>query len=531
MTALLPIVERELRVSARRAGVYRLRYVTGALAGLAAMASLVWAGSLSQFSMDPGRFLFEFVELLAFLSCLYAGLFSTVDALSRENREGTLGLLFLTRLRGHDIVLGKFAAHALRGGSMLLTFVPVLSVSFCLGGVTGAVFWGAVLALANWLFFALAVGILVSTLTRSEGRGLLCLLAIIAAPTLLGAGQMFWTRGSQIAPVYLVLNPLYTVFLAFDIEGSLVAWATMIDPSFKWSSLLAMHALGWLALALASFILPWRVKGEAAAHRPRAGGVAARPRSSSAKSVLMPSAPRGGSLALWVFFLGTGLFWWWNKSLWASYSVPRAAYPVFACVAIKLCLAWRATELMARERMHGGLEILLTSPISVGEILRRQYRSLLRSFFGPTVFVGAVLVAATLDQWGTGFDYLSGAGIGAVLTLALDFFFLPWIGLWRGLVARSVNSAFGQTAFFAFLLPWLPMVVFLTLVWYLIGEDFKPEFHYLLGAEMTSAAVFGIGIGLWAMAQSHDKFRTFAASPFGNAAAARDAGRRRPKSL
>ncbi|HVV71122.1 MAG TPA: ABC transporter permease, partial [Verrucomicrobiae bacterium] len=44
---------------------------------------------------------------------LLAGPLATVDCLSRERREGTLGLLFLTDLRSHDVVLGKTAAASL----------------------------------------------------------------------------------------------------------------------------------------------------------------------------------------------------------------------------------------------------------------------------------------------------------------------------------------------------------------------------------------------------------------------------------
>ncbi|HQU46125.1 MAG TPA: hypothetical protein PK867_25150, partial [Pirellulales bacterium] len=37
----------------------------------------------------------------------------TADCISSERREGTLGLLFLTDLRGHDVVLGKLVVAGL----------------------------------------------------------------------------------------------------------------------------------------------------------------------------------------------------------------------------------------------------------------------------------------------------------------------------------------------------------------------------------------------------------------------------------
>ena len=42
--------------------------------------------------------------------CLLSGVWFTADCLSEEKREGTLGLLFLTDLKGYDVVFGKLVA-------------------------------------------------------------------------------------------------------------------------------------------------------------------------------------------------------------------------------------------------------------------------------------------------------------------------------------------------------------------------------------------------------------------------------------
>ena len=64
---------------------------------------------------------------LGMLFCLFAGRRSSADCLSSEKREGTLGLLFLTDLKGYDIVLGKLAATSLNGFYSLLAAFPVPS--------------------------------------------------------------------------------------------------------------------------------------------------------------------------------------------------------------------------------------------------------------------------------------------------------------------------------------------------------------------------------------------------------------------
>src|SRR5262245_56944565 len=108
----LPIVERELRVRARRKWTYRFRL-------FAAVAAILFVGGMlvmSQGFSAPGRIgklMFVALAWAAFLYCLMEGARNTVDCLSEEKRAGTLGLLFLTDLRGHDVVLGKLMATSL----------------------------------------------------------------------------------------------------------------------------------------------------------------------------------------------------------------------------------------------------------------------------------------------------------------------------------------------------------------------------------------------------------------------------------
>src|SRR6186713_1567645 len=92
---------------------------------------LIWFFLLvtSPFLASPaqkGKMLFVAVGVLAFVFSLFSGVFLTADCLSHEKREGTLGLLFLTNLRGYDIVLGKLIATSLHAFYGLLAVVPLL---------------------------------------------------------------------------------------------------------------------------------------------------------------------------------------------------------------------------------------------------------------------------------------------------------------------------------------------------------------------------------------------------------------------
>ena len=102
----LPIVGRELRVAARKRSTFWLR-VAAALTAIV-IGSGFWL--MSQVSGDRaggmGNELFSVLTWLCLGAGLLSGLFFTSDCLSEEKREGTLGLRFLTDLRGYDVALG-----------------------------------------------------------------------------------------------------------------------------------------------------------------------------------------------------------------------------------------------------------------------------------------------------------------------------------------------------------------------------------------------------------------------------------------
>ena len=109
----LPVAERELRVASRRPGTSRTRVLGVLVALVVALLFLgLWAFDSSSFSgFSHGRTLFNVLIWLTFFAALASGLFLTADSISEEKREGTFGLLFLTDLRGYDVVLGKLLAY------------------------------------------------------------------------------------------------------------------------------------------------------------------------------------------------------------------------------------------------------------------------------------------------------------------------------------------------------------------------------------------------------------------------------------
>ena len=141
--SFLPIAERELRVAARLRSTFWVRIAAALVATIigGAFFVLINAAGFGAGGTNPGQVIFAVLTWISLAASLSAGLFFTSDCLSEEKREGTLGFLFLTDLRGYDVVFGKLLATSMRGFYGLLAVFPVLAITLLLGGVTGEQFW------------------------------------------------------------------------------------------------------------------------------------------------------------------------------------------------------------------------------------------------------------------------------------------------------------------------------------------------------------------------------------------------------
>ncbi len=184
---LKPIVERELGVTSRLAATYRNRIVAPlAVAGLA-VAKVLFNGPAGA-KVIAGADLFHTLLFLTVAFCVLEGVRKTADCLSQERREGTLGLLFLTHLKGGDIILGKLLSASLTSFYGLFAMMPILAWSLFLGGVTNGEVWRAGLAAASVLLFSLSTGVWVSSRSRSASNAMLGTL-FVAALFMGGAGE------------------------------------------------------------------------------------------------------------------------------------------------------------------------------------------------------------------------------------------------------------------------------------------------------------------------------------------------------
>ena len=446
---LLPIVERELRVASRRRWTYRGRYIA------AIIAVALGAGTLVTEQSRPGAWanghdLLTALAVLVFLYTALAGTQLTCDSLSRERREGTLGLLFLTDLRDYDVVLGKLAAGTLNACYGLLGVMPVLAVSLLLGGTTGGEFWRVGLVSANLLFFFACAGLLASALCRREQSAPLVAVGLVLHVVLAAPLLILWWRDGHPACDAGALWPGCPAY------GCLDAFAKpySTDAAGFWCNALVTHLYGWMFLLLACrrLRLTWRDEAAGAQTWPGSrgekwrgwtqGSIAAR---RALRNQLLQINPflfratrsRVGRFMPW-FFLGAMAAVWFVVSLVFHLAMfddlKNAATAVALHFAFKLWVAGDAYRCLAEDRRNGALELLLTTPLTGLEIVQGLRRSLWRQFTAPGAAVLAVdflfmLIAlhhstsVETSRFWIGF-YFAGA-----VFLLLDMSSLGWIGV------------------------------------------------------------------------------------------------------
>ncbi|MBN8246346.1 MAG: hypothetical protein J0L84_02755 [Verrucomicrobia bacterium] len=414
----LPLAERELRVAARQPITRRLR-LGAALAALVIAAGfylLLSVGLPGASRAGFGTALFTTLIAIAFGAALLAGPFLTSDCLSEEKREGTLGFLFLTDLRGHDVVLGKLASTSVRAGFALLALLPVVATALLLGGVTGLQFWKSALTLISTLAVSLSAGMLASALSRQPQKALaltLLFLALLTGVTPL-LDELLGGTGSPGPVFFRMLSP---VSLLMSAQG----WSR---GSF-WLGWLVQWGIAASCLGVSSLVLPhvWQDRARSTAPRRRSltagttstGGFGGRRH--RWRSRMLDENP-----AIWLAVRERWMLWMtWAMAgvlgaltlgvgLWAFWFEP--ASPGAAALASGSLMIWswisglliwvlfigaatQSARFFVDARRSGLLELLLATPLSDRAIVSGHWHGWWRFYGLPLALCLAMSAAST----------------------------------------------------------------------------------------------------------------------------------------
>ena len=514
--SVLPIVVRELRAESRRPLNYWLRTI-----GAGAMV-FVMVLILADPRIRPGDFgtrLFYSLNATLFTAIWVLVPLLTADCLSREKREGTLGLLFLTSLRPVTIVLGKSLIHGGRALSLLLAATPMLAFPLLLGGVAIQDVAMAAMLDTSALALALAAGLLASALFKDGTRVLFAaeLLSLLIAFEFMCAHLFLFVGINAQAGAFarLGFNPgasspgtilhwyrmnnsgLTLWFEAFSLNTGWqpadpnANWRNWTGVDFTWSGNWAGNNV---ALQHAWFAGVGRLLGFSLA---AFGGVLLIAAWHVART--WRETPASRRQILWFQFFCAPRFWrtvfrgkmsrlmdrnpigWLQQCAWHARLArwgwclalvvlecklvmdPQITYlwsgQFFFAFLLLLAVAFSASNSFRQERETGLMELLLVTPINKWQIIAGRVRGLWGQFFPAAL----ILVAAWLYLAKDGTLYTSGYyrqqaswDYASFLWIcAGTYLSVPVIGLYLSLRPMHFISCWAITCVWGILLPWL----------------------------------------------------------------------------
>ncbi len=477
---LLPIVDRELRVASRKRATYWTRVIAAGFWMLIAGAFLAIQELTRRVLMGGafgGQWLFIALSWLAFAYTCASGIFLTSDCLSEEKREGTLGLLFLTDLRGFDVVLGKVAAASLQACYSLLAVFPIFAIPFLLGGVTGELFGKMMLILVNCLFLSLAVGVFVSSISHDSQKAInatLFILTILIVVLLAFDWLLAEGKSTRFSPFLSMMSPA-------------LSFTESMQNRFSafWPNMAMSHLTGWFFLVAASVCAPrkWQQSITDKAKQTRSFGRAklgtAKQRARLRKRFLdrnpalwLAARERSQSFYFKLIFALSAIILIVVSLVEGSFEIQSMAgfcsgLGAFLCFLLLVWLAAQSSRFFVDGMRTGALELLLCSPLSGQTIVRGHWRALCHNFAFPILFTITAVLAGQILQWLNQTTATPAANtydfnfhrlvsiIASVLTMICNCSALAWFGMWMGLTTKKASTAALKTFAFVIVIPWI----------------------------------------------------------------------------
>jgi hypothetical protein len=307
-----------------------------------------------------------------------------------------------------------------------------------------------------------------------------------------------------------------------------------------WFSVAIIHGLGWVFLLLASVLVPraWQERPAGAQtmrwrerwHRWSLGNTAERAefrqrlldRSAyfwlAARARLKPAY-------VWAVLGLVACGWVWGLARTGRGWLDEATYVLTGLILNMIIKVWFGLEAgrsLAEDRKQGALELLLSTPLTVRDILRGHLLALRRQFQGPVALVLVVFLlfmilgaADTMQQEAADRSLWVMVWAAAMVTLVADLAALHWLGMWQGLTAKSPTRAAVTNLGCIVLLPWTVATLTMftaTLVW--PSMDDRPVMKFFLGLWFLLSIATDLGFGGWARHRLLTDFRHAATSRY-----------------
>jgi ABC-type transport system involved in multi-copper enzyme maturation permease subunit len=464
--AMWPVILRELRAGSRRWTTYWLRLLA---AGAVLAAIAYWLTQPRFASTSPARAGHEIFLLLHGVVLVAIWIIVpmlTADTLSREKREGTLGLLFLTNLSARAIVFAKGAAAGLLALTLWLSAVPIMTVPVLMGGVTSQeIIFSCAIALGS-ICCALAAGLMASAVSRrgAGAVGLALTLSFLAhfvfCALVATCISQSWLKNNMInsAALYVFAAGIFTTWNLFAPSFAPGTMPAMTPPFIitvvlipMFSFLLALIAACGAALILRS---NWQDKPKSKRQTDTekffcspvflTGVFRAWMRRSLERNPIgwLEKRRVTGRIMSWIW-LAIMISFSTTLAYGGSGMNTREFNPLMWMLLISI--AYVAAGSFRRERETGALELILVTPLSERQILHGRLRGLWSQFLPTFVLWAAVVIylSTAVQRWRP----------GDLIEFTAAYFVVPVVGLYFSLRSRFVLLAWLATMAVCFAVP------------------------------------------------------------------------------
>jgi hypothetical protein len=439
----LPLLTRELRAIARAPGTYRLRLLVGAVA-----VGILWVAMIDQGAgLNRGGHLFEQIHIAAFITLMILTPLLTADTISKEKREGTLDLLYLTSLSAAKVVTAKFATQFIRIVSIWALLIPLSIVPLLSGGVSLGDVMFALSVEFSIILLSLVAGLFASVMTKRAVAALFLAVGLSIALWLLDVFlvALFLDNRAAKGPPKEILIGLNLILIALltPLFLALIARIMSRDKSTEGPSRRAL----WFREV---FLKPkfWRSRFQRTMNRRMDGNPLIWLEYRTAWSRVGRSTMVGALI--------------FCESL--IIMVNPDGLPEFhrdAALVLLGLLAVTASISFQREKENGAFELLLVAPFTEISLIAGRLRAVW-SYYAPVWLTFALLVATTVSQgfeWYVTDRYSSYADLsynrsaGAVVSLILSVISIPIVGLYFALRLKFFLPTLIMSAFLGFAVP------------------------------------------------------------------------------
>lgn len=462
----------------------RVLFAVLVLAGIAILMPSASAPQSNDLAVFANRFSNAFLYLQAGIVFLLVPLYFG-GALSSEKERGNHDFFMVTDLTSRELVLGKFAAHAVHMIGMLLAGLPVLAMTQVWGGVNLLHIVAGYAVVFITIFSMGGLAMMCSALQSRTTTAVACAYCLSFLFSVVGMCQPLWHLSSPFAFLARLDMQMAELdaSLSSDIaplDSAKAAVSQMRDSLALYG---AVHGLvGTTCLAIASRNVrprvqryPERVVKLLAASIP---ATALEGTGFTLETLLRGKLPAIGNNPIawkeryigssgagflfdvgWFYFYvvvaGTGLIRLLSigSALYAevSHGVTLALRAIveFVFILLLIRLGFHASSTISREREQGTLETLLSLPLSTSSILGSKILGILlrrwNMFLGLAVVCGIAMITKVFHPL---------TPIWLIVAIAVHCVFAISLGIFLSTICRSTVRA---------RIVWFAIMLFLTL--------------------------------------------------------------------